>query len=589
MNYINTINTFHLNSDKNNKSNINSKDENEYHNESRISFQLSLRKQKIKEKINQRRDFNLLIDNSELGKINNIILTDEDILSGKYYDDLENLYNIKDELSLRKKLNALGCYLREKIKNNINPKDILLKANSSYNIKNNIKNENLPLGSLLLKIGINTSDKMVYIFCFNYLLYFICNYNDFCKELINEKILNEIFEKLIKFYPCMIENNKKNKNLQQLFNINTDIKSELIESYIFGNTILKILGNLLIISDSYKPFEAINFHEKIIYLLSVFELDYKNEKFLIERIDYLDTLIWLIYLFLKKVEDTAINYKDKILSTIPYILDYLNSFNLSKDIDIIEKIIELIENISDINDIFNVKIIECEGLNIFSNIIKYYCTNNYINNKEYENDLINEIINRILYIIVNIFLLDSKYLKNIDYLNFFSSFEALFNYNINNHTNKEIEDKLVHLLGVLACFDDIEQIIQYFLLNKNIIDNLYKNYNECNKLEILLFIDNIMTKQKKDVCIFIIDMGAIDIIKNNIFNYNINDKNIFESTINTFLKIIQFENSINNKLFFNKLELYSIIDKIKEIYINNKFTKENEKIIQLIIEKFDKL
>ena len=374
----------------------------------------------------------------------------------------------------------------------------------------------------------------------------------------------------------------------QLFKINTDMKTELIESYIFGNTILKLLGNLLISSDSYKPFEAINFHAKIIYLLSIFDLDYENENFLIERINYLDTLIWLIYLFIKKVEILFINYKDYIINTIPYILNNLKSLNLFKEFDIIEKIIELIENISDIDDIFNQKIIECEGLIILPNIIKYYCINDYNNNNIDDFNLIDEIIDRILYIIVNIFLLDSKYLQNVDYSNFYSFFETVFNYYIkNNSNNNDIKEKLVHLLGVLACFEDIEQIIQLFLLNKNIITILFKNYNDCNKLEVLLFIDNIMIKQKKEVCDFIINMGVIDIIKNNIFNFNINDENVFETSINTLSKIIQFEKSINNHVFFDKLVLSSISDKIKEIYINNKFKKETENIIQLIIEELD--
>ena len=580
---------FHLNIDNKNKNKTNSKDEyNENYNDSRISFQLSLRKQKIKESIYKRREFNLLTEDFNLGNNTNFSINDEDILTGKLYDDLENSYNLKNELSLKNIINGLGCFLKEKINKNININEFILKADSSYHIKNNIKNEYFPLGSLLLKIGINTNDKLIFILCFNYLLYFTCNLDDFCKEIINEKNLNEIFEKLIKLYPCIIENNNKNKKYLQLFKINTDTKSELIESYIFGNTILKLLGNLLITSDSYKTFEAINFHAKIIYLLSIFDLDYENGNFLIERINYLDTLIWLIYLFIKKVESTAINYKDNILNVIPYLLNNLKSMNFFKEIDIIEKIIELIETISDIDDIFNQKIIEWDGLIILTNIIKYYCINNYINNNINEKNLIDEIINRILYIIVNIFLLDSKDLKNIDYLNFYSFFETIFNFYINNcSNNNNIEEKIVHLLGVLACFEDIEQIIQLFLFNKNIIINLFKHYNECNKEEVLLFIDNIMIKQKKEVCDFVINMGVLDLIKNNIFNFNLNNENVFESSINTLSKIIQFEKNINNNLFFDTLILSSIIDKIKEIYINHKFKKETENIMKLIIEEFE--
>lgn len=563
-------------------------------NEERISFKLSLRKKKIREKLNKSRknfyfiqedfkDNNIQTNNQdfEFNNIKKYLCSDEYILSGKLYDDLNNSSENKNELTLRNILNGFGCFLNEKAKKKIDIKNILLNVDSSYNIKNNIKNVYFPLGHLLLKIGIETNDRIIYIYCFNFLLYFSSD-DRFCKEIANEKNINDIFQKLIKFYPFIIEN-KKTGQIYKIFQINNDIKPEVIETYKYGNQTLKLLGNIFISSDSYYCFESTNFYEKIFYLLIVFDLDYEHRINIKYRIDYLDTLIWLIFIILRNVENIEINYKDKIFNLIPSLLNNINVLSSSEEFYIIEILIDIIEFISDINNDFCKKIVESDGINLLTNMLNYLY-NNYIN---YEDESINDIIDRILNTMINIFLLDSYYLKDIDFSKFIKTFESLFNYfKVNHSQDNEIEKKLIHLLSVFACFDDIREIIDNILINKNIIYNLFQKYYEIDKSNTLLFIDNIMIKQKKEVKNLILDMGAFDIIKNNICNYTENNLEIIKSSISIIFKIFETEKGVNDKLFIDKIYKTSIPDKIKELYNNNIISNDN--IFKLLIDEFDK-
>ena len=398
--------------------------------ESRINFRLSLRKQKIKEKIALQRIPELIIDLKGLKceNIKKILYTDEDILSGKIYDDLESSYKNKNDYNLRNSLNGLGIILKEKAKNDYENIEYIIKVDSSYNIKNNLKKENFPLGNLILKITINSNDKIVYIFCLSYLLYFTSIFDDFNIEISNEKNLNEIFDKYINLYPFITENNKKNENYYKIFKINNDEKPEFYEAYKFGTQTLKILGNIFLSINSYESFESIHFYEKIFYLLNIFYLEFEHKECLYVRIDYLKTLIWLIYVFFKHIENFGIKYKEEILNSIISLLDFIKILYSSDEIDILEDIIELLEYISDISNDFSQKIFEYKGVNILSNIINTFFKNNYINinNEDKKNISINNIINRILYIIINIFLLDDNLLINIDYSNFYMAFEKLF-------------------------------------------------------------------------------------------------------------------------------------------------------------------
>ena len=585
-------NFFQINIEK--KENINSKQEHntlsdENSNDQRINYKLSLRKQKIKEKINNKRDFKLMtnLHTLDLNDLKNIILTDKDLSSGALYDYLENAYKNKNEADLMNMINGLGIFINNKISKNLNYMELLINTDSSYNLKNNIKSGSFPLGFLLLKIGLNTNDKMIYSYCFNYLLYFTYELDDIFKEITNKETLNNVLEKLIHFHPFLIQNQKYDEKYYTIFKKNIDTKHEIEAAYWAGSQILYFLGNLFVSSEVFEPFEEINFYEKIFYLFFVFNLNYEHKVFLKNKLNYLDSLIWLINLFIQEVESISINYNDKILNIIPCILNYIKILEM-EHFDTLEKMIELIENIGDINDNYIEKIVESDRLSIMTDKICYLFNNKQDSTDKTWNDTIDDLIDKLLYSIINTFSLDSKYLKHLDYSNMKIIYSNLiFYYKSKDNISNDIANKLVVLLGNLACFEDIEQIVQFFLLDKNIISTLFIYYYNYHKNETLLFIDNVMTKQNMQVRDLILDIGGFDIINNNICNYNDNENEIIKSCINILYKLIMNEKDKKNKVYFDKLYKTSVPNKIKELYNNMKIETDFEKKIKFIIEFFD--
>jgi hypothetical protein len=200
-NKINTI--FQINSNNINSidykgnlsSNIIKDDKNDSsYNENRISFKLSLRKQKIQELIFNKRGHNSLNQVLNIAD-DDIKIKENDILSGIYYDYLENAYKTNDNVALCKLLNSFAIFLDEIPKANEDIKIILMKANSSkinkINEKDN-KDTNFPLSYLIFQISINANDKIVYIYSMGLILNFTFISNEFCKEISNEEMLNKI-------------------------------------------------------------------------------------------------------------------------------------------------------------------------------------------------------------------------------------------------------------------------------------------------------------------------------------------------------------------------------------------------------------
>jgi hypothetical protein len=296
--------------------------------------------------------------------------------------------------------------------------------------------------------------------------------------------------------------------------------------------------------------------------------------------------MWLINLFIQNNQNIVIDYNDRIIKIIPCLLNYIEILGID-EIGILGTALELINSISDINDIYIRTIVDSNGFNILS--IKICDLFNNKKNIIENDDTIDNIIEQLLYAIINIFFLDSKYLKHLDFSDFKTTFEKLlFHYKSNdnnNSNNNDIQNKIVLLLDNLACFEDIEQILQNFLMNKNIVDILFKYYYNCNQNEALLFIDNIMTKQNKKVRDFILDMGGFDIIKNCICNNNENNKEIINICINILSKLIQLEESNKTKEIMDK-----IYKNDNERIIDEKIRKLGTKIIgrpkeYLLLEK----
>ena len=594
-NKINTI--FQINSNNINSidykgnlsSNIIKDDKNDSsYNENRISFKLSLRKQKIQELIFNKRGHNSLNQVLNIAD-DDIKIKENDILSGIYYDYLENAYKTNDNVALCKLLNSFAIFLDEIPKANDDIKIILMKANSSKNNKINEKDNkdtNFPLSYLIFQISINANDKIVYIYSMGLILNFTFISNEFCKEISNEEMLNKMMERLIYFYPLFGENKKLEEKKEKNFKKNKDERKKEAEVYCFGAQILKIFGNLFVCSDIYKPFESIHFYEKIFYLLYIFEFDSKHEKYINFHLEYLDTLVWLIYLFIEKIENLIINYNDQILMIIPCLVNNIRCFYFLEENCYLEKVIEIIENLSDLNIIYAQKLVESNAIQILSNLFTYlFPTNDNINQIKLSNDN----IDKILGIFVIIFNIDSKYIINLDFSSFSLAIDKLFDvYKIeNNNECYYIRNKLVILLSNLACFDDVEQIVTKFMKNVKIINTLFQYYYNENKLETLLFIDNVMTKQEKDIRDLVLNLGGFDIIKRNICDNDTTDKKIILSSINVLYKLIEAEKAYNIRLLFEIIYNTSIPEKIKELFFDKDIQNENEHIIKLIITDFE--
>ena len=123
--------------------------------------------------------------------------------------------------------------------------------------------------------------------------------------------------------------------------------------------------------------------------------------------------------------------------------------------------------------------------------------------------------------------------------------------------------------------------------NNKIISTLFQYYYNEQKLETLQFIDNVMTKQEKDIRDLVLNLGGFEIIKRNICDYNITDRKIILSSINVLYKLIEAEKSFNIRLLFENIYNTSIPEKIKEIFFDKDIQNENEHIIKLIITDFE--
>lgn len=589
MNYNDSMNSFQSNpkikENGINKINFSEKEEESFK-EEKLTNRLTLRKKKLQEKLYNKRGIKLINNFHFANNKNNdkIIFSKEDFLTGELYDNLNNAYKTKNENEIIKILYGLICFSKDKQYNNIEIMNILIRADSSFNIQNNIKSRYFPLAFLVLEIGINTNNKIIYLYSLNFLLNISFISNDFCKEIINEKILNEIFNKLIYFYPLFIQDKNIGDNYNNILGIYQEGTSEEATAFFFGSQILKLLGNLYLSVDSYEIFKSIKFYEKIFYLLSVFFLDNENEKYLKYQYEYLDTLLWLLYIIFIKDENISINYSENIFNLIPNLLDYIIALYYTDEVELLEKIIFLIEIISDINKNYLEKIVELDGIKILTNLFEYLFSNENVEIK-----LTPEITDRILGIFINIFTIDSKYFQNFDFSQFSMVYEKLFSMYKFEHSNfYHIQNNLLLILSNIACLNNNEQLICKFIMNNNIINDLFKCYNQYHKLKILLFIDNIMVKQSKRVRDYIMTMGGFDIVKNDLCEYNGNDKNIMKLNIQTLFDIIKAEKPFNNKLLFEKLYNTPIPDKIKEIASNKDLLDESEEIIKSLILDFEK-
>ena len=568
--------------------------------EERILNKLSLRKKKLEEIIACKRNINIInkiqTENEDkyLHSEHKIILyTKQDFISGDLYIKLKSVYDLNDSKNIKEILDNLLDFFHNKKMDDIEFKEYFMK--SGCNIINNynndkIKKEKFPFASLLLNIGLNTENKIIYIYCINFVLNFSFVSNEFCQEITTEKNINLILDKLIHFYPFFVENHNIISNENNLDSINNNEYNALekVESFYIGIQIFKLLGNLYISSKSCEPFELNNFYNKIFYLLYIFNIEENDAEYKSYYFQFLETLIWLINLFYQKDENFVINYKDKIILIIPKLFEFIKMLYYTQAIDLLEIILISLEYFADIGQDFLEKIVEADGVKILTNLFAYLFDNEY--NNENCINLNDTIINKILGLFINIFTLESKAFKHLDdYSSFSMVLEKLFiQYKTHSLAYSKIQQKLIQLMSNLVCFNDISDIIQKIILNEKLINILFKNYYPYYKSDIALFIANAMEKQPKMQRDLLLNSGGYTIIQD-IICKEISTEIIILG-IKSLYYLINQEKAYNINLLFQKIYNTPIPTKIKNIILDIDTTddiKTIESMINQIICYFD--
>ena len=192
------IDIFKIDSSQNkqaNKSQNSDKNEEEntiLYNQDRIQTKLSLRKKKIEEILSAKRNINIMdtfqafntsINSDFISSEHEIIpYSKSDFTSGDLYIKLKAYFESKDIDNIREIINNLVIFFNEKKLDSIEMKELYMKSGINVNNK-----EKFPFANLLFNIGVNTEDKIIYVYCFNFMLNFSFISDEFCKSLVEEK------------------------------------------------------------------------------------------------------------------------------------------------------------------------------------------------------------------------------------------------------------------------------------------------------------------------------------------------------------------------------------------------------------------
>ena len=205
--------------------------------------------------------------------------------------------------------------------------------------------------------------------------------------------------------------------------------------------------------------------------------------------------------------------------------------------------------------------VDADAIKNLSYLFSYLFNTNNIMNQEI---ILNpDITEKILDIFINIFTLDSEYFKNVDdYLTFSMVIEKLISiYKYHSQNHFEIQQKLITLLGNLACFDDIENIVKKIINKNNIVKDLFKYYYPHHKVKVVFFIYNVMAKQT--------------------------ELELMIECVKALHQLITQEKSFNIRALFEKLYNTAIPDKIKELVLENDLNLETQNILKSLVTEFE--
>jgi hypothetical protein len=259
---------------------------------------------------------------------------------------------------------------------------------------------------------------------------------------------------------------------------------------------------------------------------------------------------------------------------IPPLLEDIKQFYFTKAIITLEQVLEFIRNLCNLNSDFVKQIVDADGLKTLIKLFAYLFNVNP--SLECDIELNIKSVDILLNIFVNIFCLDSKYLKFFDdYSSLALILEKLIDiFKLHPLNHFEIQRKLISILSNLACYNDINDIYTKILMNKKLIMNLFNYYYTHHEFDIIFFISNVFQQQSKNVRDFIKTLGAFDIIKNSICKSdNIMIKKI---SIKALYQLIKNEKAYDIRGLFDELYNTSIPEKIKAMFYDNKVNNEND-------------
>lgn len=255
----------------------------------------------------------------------------DDFLSGDIYLKLKTANDSKNEKVIINILNNIVLFIKKSNMSNSELIKLLLERRPDK------VSEKYPFGLLIYNIGLNTKNKFIYINCFNHLLNFSYISDEFCKEIISILNINLILDKLIYFYP-IFKPNIDYSNTTDKFN-----SQQKVEAFFISMQIFRFLGNLYISSNNHDAFKQNNFYNKIIELLYILNIEEeKNSKYNLIYLEFLETLIWLLILFIGNDENFIFVYQNELLVVISKLLNNIKILKVLNANDIIDKILHLL-------------------------------------------------------------------------------------------------------------------------------------------------------------------------------------------------------------------------------------------------------